>query len=297
VRERIGSLAIPPAWKEVWICPNPKGHLQATGRDEAGRKQYRYHPRWEEVRTVEKFERLRAFGHALSGLRRAVDRALAGEGLGRERVLAAVVKLLESTALRIGNDEYARENQTYGLTTLRDKHVRVEGHRIHIQCVAKGGADVDLTVTDRRLASIVAACQEVPGYEVFKWVEDGAKQDVKSDDVNAFIREATGGDFTAKDFRTWLGTLHAYEHLCENGEPADEDETAAHRLAAVDAVAERLMNTRAVARGSYIHPGVLEQYGEENGLYRARAQSSRRGTGLSACERSLLRLLDSLDGG
>ncbi|MEZ4421926.1 MAG: DNA topoisomerase IB [Gemmatimonadota bacterium] len=292
-KERIRALAIPPAWTEVWIASDRRSHLQATGRDDRGRKQYRYHPIWDEVRDTVKFERLRAFGHALPTVRDRVDEALRQRSLSRERVLAAVVALLEMTAIRVGNDEYARENDTYGLTTIRRRHVVVEGDRIEFDFEAKGGKEAHVVVRDARLARVVDACRELPGYEVFKWVdEEGERHDVKSRDVNEFLRDITGEPFTAKDFRTWLGTVQAFCHLCGCEEEGDEKARAQQCVEAVDAVAERLRNTRAVARSAYIHPAVLDLHAE--GELRTRASGRSRESGLSPEEAGLLALLDDL---
>jgi DNA topoisomerase-1 len=296
-RERVEALAVPPAWTNVWISPDPSGHLQATGRDERERKQYRYHPAWEEVRATEKFDRMVRFARALPRVRAQVDGALDRPGQGRERVLAAVLRLLEITSVRVGNDEYARENNTYGLTTIRDRHVTVEGNRIDMEFESKGGKTTRVSVEDERLAAIVEACQDIPGYEVFKWVdEEGEKQDVKSDDVNAFIREISEGDFTAKDFRTWAGTLHAFRHLSACDPPADEREADAHCLAAIDAVADFLGNTREVSRGAYVHSGILELY--RGGKLHRRCDdlaADEGASGLSGAERALLEALEKLD--
>ena len=296
-RSRILALAIPPAWTDVWIATDPRGHIQATGRDERGRKQYRYHPLWEEVRDVVKFGRLRAFGRALPRIRRGVSRALRSRTLSRARVLAAVIALLEATAIRVGNDEYARENDTFGLTTLRRRHVQVDGDRILFRLTTKGGKRAELALRDRTLARVVLECRDAPGHELFKWV-DAARQrhDVKSGDVNEFLRELAGEDFTAKDFRTWLGTVHAFAHLCGLDEPASARAAEKQCVEAIDSVAERLRNTRAVARGSYIHPAVLASHLERplGRRFRMGPAGRTRGTGLSSVEKRLLALLDEV---
>ncbi len=262
-RERIASLAIPPAWTEVWISPDPRGHVQATGRDDRGRKQYRYHPRWREIRDATKFHRMVRFGESLPAIRAAVEAALRKRSLTREKVLATVVRLLETSCIRIGNDEYARENGTYGLTTLRRRHVQLEGSRVRFRFEAKGRQEVEVSIRDPKVVRVVRECREIPGYELFQYVdEEGEKRDVKSEDVNAYLKELSGEDFTAKDFRTWIGTLHAFSRLCAHGVPADETEAKKHRLEAVDHVAEQLRNTRAVCRDFYVHPGVLDAYDE-----------------------------------
>jgi DNA topoisomerase-1 len=261
VLQRIRSLAIPPAWTDVWICPWPNGHLQATGRDAKGRKQYRYHPRWHSDRGTENFGRMVAFAKALPRIRRRCDRDLARRGMPREKVLAAVVRLLEMTLIRVGNDEYARLNRSFGLTTMRGRHARVEGTRIRFRFRGKAGLVHDVGLRDRRLAAIVRRCQELPGQELFAYVDDdGEVRDVASDDVNEYIREASGGDFTAKDFRTWAGTLLAYRAL-RALQPVDHPPAAKRNVVeAMRRTAARLGNTPTVARGSYVHPAVLEAY-------------------------------------
>jgi DNA topoisomerase-1 len=258
---RIRSLAIPPAWTEVWISPWANGHLQATGRDAKGRKQYRYHPRWRTDRGIENFGRMVAFAKALPRIRRRCDRDLARRGMSREKVLAAVVRLLEMTLIRVGNDEYARLNRSFGLTTMRGRHARVEGTRIKFRFRGKSGTIHEVGLRDRRLASIVRRCQDLPGQELFAYVDDdGEVRDVESDDVNDYIREASGGDFSAKDFRTWAGTLLAYRAL-RALQPVDHPPAAKRNVVqAMKQTAERLGNTPAVTRGSYVHPAVLEAY-------------------------------------
>lgn len=260
-RERIESLAIPPAWTDVWICPDGNGHIQATGRDDRGRKQYRYHPRWREVRNATKFYRMIRFGEALPRIRERVEADLRRLGLPRDKVLAAVIRLLETTLVRVGNEEYKRENGTFGLTTLRDRHVEFDGSEVRFRFAGKGGEEQEASVRDGRLAKIVRECQEIPGYELFQYYDDeGEKRAIGSVDVNAYLKEAGGADFTAKDFRTWAGTVHAFRALCEAGPAETDKETKARTLAAIDYVAERLRNTRDVCRSFYVHPGVLESY-------------------------------------
>ena len=259
--ERIRKIVIPPAWTDVWISPWANGHLQATGRDARGRKQYRYHPRWRERRGAENFARMIAFAKALPRIRRRAERDLAKRGLPREKVLGAVIRLLELTLIRVGNDEYARLNRSFGLTTLRDRHAKIEGAKVRFRFRGKGGIDHEVGLRDRRLAGVVRRCQELPGQELFQYVdEDGDARDVTSDDVNDYLREISGGDFTAKDFRTWAGTLLAYRALRalqpqDHGTPAKKNVVQAMKV-----TAERLGNTPAVARGSYVHPAVLEAY-------------------------------------
>jgi len=258
---RIRSLVIPPAWTAVWICPDPRGHVQATGRDARGRKQYRYHPRWREVRDQDKYGRLSEFGRALPAIRRRVGRDLARPGLPRAKVLAAVVKLLETTFIRVGNDEYARQNRSYGLTTMRDGHVRVNGSKVRFFFRGKSGIQHQLELDDRRLARIVKQCRDLPGQELFQYIDErGAVVDVGSSDVNAYLKELTGTDFTSKDFRTWAGTVLAAKLLCES-EPGTSATAGKKTVAsAIDEVARRLGNTRAVCRKCYVHPAVIDAY-------------------------------------
>lgn len=297
VRERIAALAIPPAWTEVWICRDARGHIQATGRDDAGRKQYRYHEKWTEVRDTTKFHRMIRFGEKLPAIRERVEAAMRKRDLSREKALATVLRLLETTCIRVGNDAYARENGTYGLTTIRKRHVELDGSTIRFQFEAKGAQDVEVSVRDARIARVVRECQDIPGYELFKYFdENGERRDVKSEDVNAYIREISGEDFTAKDFRTWMATLHAFTRLAQF-DPTDDDEDPdldAHCLVAVDYVAEQLRNTRAVSRGSYIHPGVLEAYtNAERKLFTTKRVASK--DWMDAEEVALLRLLRRID--
>ncbi len=261
VLARIRSLAIPPAYTEVWICPRPDGHIQATGRDAKGRKQYRYHPRWHAVRDATKYERMEAFADALPGIRARVAADLRRAGLPREKVLATVVRLLETTLIRVGNDEYAATNESFGLTTVRNEHAEVEGGRVAFRFRGKSGRDWEVDVADPRVAKVVLACQELPGQELFAYRdEEGAVHDVGSADVNAYLREISGQDITAKDFRTWAGTVLAALALREF--EAFDSVTAAKKnvRAAIEAVAARLGNTPTVCRKAYVHPGLLEGY-------------------------------------
>jgi len=263
-KQRIQSLGIPPAWTGVWICPNPKGHIQATGRDARGRKQYRYHPEWRAVRDETKFGRMLAFARALPRLRRRVEADLAMPGLRRERVLAAVVRLLDATLIRVGNEEYARQNGSFGLTTLRSDHIEVAGEKLAFRFRGKSGKDHEVGVRDRRLARLLRHCQELPGQALFQYRdEDGEFRAIDSEDVNRYLREATGDEFSAKDFRTWGGTVLAVCALQECG-PGGSDAGArkGNVLAAIDRVTERLGNTRAVCRRYYIHPEVFAAYEE-----------------------------------
>jgi DNA topoisomerase-1 len=258
---RIRSLAIPPAWTDVWICPSPSGHIQATGRDARGRKQYRYHPRWREVRDETKYGRMLAFADALPRIRAGVESALSKAGFSREKVLATVVRLLEMTLIRVGNQEYARQNGSYGLTTLRNDHVDVDGATIRFHFRGKAGVEHSLELHDRRIARIVERCLDLPGEELFGYTDaDGKAHSVESADVNAYIRELAGADFSAKDFRTWTGTvLAAYalrELKCDGGATATKKNVAA----AVRRVARRLGNTPAVCRKCYVHPAIFQAY-------------------------------------
>lgn len=259
--ERLKSLAVPPAYTDVWICPYPNGHIQATGRDEKGRKQYRYHPRFREAREASKFHRIMAFAEALPGIRRRIDADMGQRGLPREKVLATVVHLLETTLIRVGNDDYARSNKSYGLTTLRDPHVKIAGSEMRFRFKGKSGKEWSVSVRDRRVAKIVKACQDLPGQELFQYLDDtGERRDVTSSDVNAYLREITGEDFTAKDFRTWAGTVLAALALREF-EAFDSEAKAKRNLrAAIESVASRLGNTPTICRKCYIHPQILGCY-------------------------------------
>jgi len=258
--ERIRRLAIPPAWTDVWICRWPNGHLQATGRDARGRKQYRYHARYRARRDTAKFERLVAFAKALPAIRDQVDRDLARSGLPREKVLAAVVRLLELTLIRVGNDEYARLNRSFGITTLRDRHASVEGSRIRFRFRGKSGKQHEVGLRDRRLANVVKRCRDLPGQELFQYVDDdGEPRDVASDDVNAYLAGIAPG-VTAKDFRTWAGTVLAWRALRSLGTGTTDREKQRNVAAAIRETADNLGNTAAVARQAYVHPAVVEAY-------------------------------------
>ncbi|HEX5110923.1 MAG TPA: hypothetical protein VFV95_20870 [Vicinamibacterales bacterium] len=259
--ERIAALVVPPAWTDVWICPDPRGHLQATGRDARGRKQYRYHRAWRACRDETKFDRLTTFAEALPGLRRRITTHLSRSGLPREKVLATVVRLLERSLIRVGNDEYARQNHSFGLTTLRDSHVRVRGATLRFSFRGKSGVRHAVHVTDRVLARIVKQCRDLPGQELFQYLdENGRRRNVTSSHVNAYLKDLTGEEFTAKDFRTWAGTVLAVTALRECGKAQSQRTAKKHVLQAVEAVAGVLGNTKAVCRNSYIHPAVLEAY-------------------------------------
>jgi DNA topoisomerase I len=259
--KRIRSLAIPPAWTDVWVCPDPNGHLQAVGRDQRGRKQYRYHPRWREVRDEAKFGKMLVFSRALPLIRARVDEDLKRHGLPRERVLAAIVRLMDLTLFRVGNTEYAKENKSFGLTTLRNRHVAIDGSRIHIHFRGKSGKQHESDINDRRLARIVKNCQDLPGYELFQYIdEEGNRHPVDSADVNDYLREITGEEVTAKDFRTWAGTHMAAQALREFEHFDSESKRKKAIVQAVEKVSKHLGNTPAVCRRCYIHPAIFDGY-------------------------------------
>lgn len=293
---RIRSLAIPPAWQDVWICPTANGHLQATGRDVRGRKQYRYHARWREAQDRHKYERIIAFAKTLPKIRRVVARHMRKRGLPREKVLAATVKLLEATLIRVGNEEYARDNQSFGLTTMHDDHVQVRGPTIRFDFRGKHGVEHEIDIKDRRLASIVHACRDLPGQELFQYIDEaGEIRDVGSGDVNDYLRAISGEDFTAKDFRTWAGTALAAQALQEF-EDFDSKAAGKRNVAkAIERVAERLGNTRAICRKSYVHPAIIDAYMDRSSIdmLKRRAESELRSRlhRLSAEEAAVLALL------
>ncbi len=298
VLRRIRSLAIPPAYLDVWICPIANGHIQATGRDSRGRKQYRYHPKWRETRDETKFGRMLAFSGALSKIRRRVEHDLGLPGLPREKVLAAVVRLLESTGIRVGNNEYARANQSFGLTTLQGDHVEVAGSTMRFEFQGKSGKTHTVSLSDKRLARIVRRCQALPGEDLFQYVDgDGVQQNIGSGDVNEYLREITGEDFTAKDFRTWAGTILALDALRDIGPSASDREAKTAIVQAIDRVAVQLNNTRAVCRKYYVHPMIFDYYlaGTITNGNGARGRNGKHdlATGLSAEERAVVRLLRS----
>lgn len=285
--ERIRSLAIPPAWTDVWICPSPNGHLQATGRDARGRKQHRYHPRFREVREGAKFEKLADFAKALPALRAQVDRDMRKQGLPREKVLATIVHLLDTTLIRVGNDEYAKSNKSYGLTTLKDQHAKVEGGKLRFVFTGKSGKSWKLTIENKRVAKVVKAAQELPGQRLFQYLDDdGAPQSVTSTDVNAYLREITDADITAKDFRTWGGTVLAAAEFARLGAFDTQTLAKANVKAAVETVSSSLGNTPTICRKCYVHPRVLETY-LGGGLKLGRAKRD----GLSAHEAAVLAFL------
>ncbi len=262
---RIRALVIPPAWRNVWICPSARGHLQAVGWDARGRKQYRYHAEYRAIRDQAKFSRMIAFGTALAQIRRQVESDLRRRGLPREKVLATVVRLLETTFIRVGNDEYAKENDSFGLTTMKDRHAKIAGAKLMFRFRGKSGLEHSIELTDERLARIVKQCQDLPGYELFQYVdESGEICRVDSADVNRYIREVAGQDFTAKDFRTWAGTVLAVRELAAAGEARNESQTKHAVVDAIKSVAGKLGNRPSTCRKYYIHPAVLESYADHS---------------------------------
>ncbi|MFT4067478.1 MAG: DNA topoisomerase IB [Paraburkholderia sp.] len=260
VIQRINALAIPPAYEDVWICSDPRGHLQATGRDARGRKQYRYHPRWRETRDADKYERMAEFGRALPRIRARVARDLKQPGMPGDKVIAAIVPLLDTTLVRIGSVEYARDNQSYGLTTLRKKHVKIEAGQLRFRFRGKSGIEHDVTIDNPRLKRIVRRCAELPGHDLFQYLdEDGARHTVGSAEINGYLRRASGADFTAKDYRTWAGSVYALAALrgliCGSAAEARR-----HLVATVKDVAALLRNTPAVCRRCYIHPAIISAF-------------------------------------
>ena len=258
---RIKSLVIPPAWTNVWICSDPQGHLQATGRDARGRKQYRYHPKFRQMRDDVKYSRLPAFAQALRRIRRRTAADVRKKGLPREKVLAAAVQLLEKTLIRIGNEEYARANGSVGLTTMHDRHAKIRGSEVRFEFRGKSGVAHAVELHDPRLAKIVKACRDLPGYELFQYVDDnGERKTISSDDVNGYLREISGEDFTAKDFRTWAGTVLAAQALARLARYKSKSEAKRNVMDAIACVSTRLGNTKAVCRKAYIHPAIFAAY-------------------------------------
>ena len=296
--KRIRALAVPPAWTEVWICTDPRGHLQATGRDARGRKQYRYHPSWRTCRDETKYDRMQAFAAALPAIRARTAADLARPGLPREKVLATVVQLLEKSLIRVGNEEYARQNQSFGLTTMRDKHVDVKGSTLSFQFRGKSGIRHAVSVDDKRLARIVKQCKDLPGQDLFQYVdEEGELRNVGSADVNAYLKEISGEDFTAKDFRTWSGTVLACAALRELERGETLAQAKKNVVQAIEAVSKLLGNTRSVCRKSYIHPAVIDSYVDGSmleGLKRRAAPALRKAAArLRPDEAAVLALLTS----
>jgi len=264
---RIKRLAIPPAWTDVWICPSPNCHIQATGRDARCRKQYLYHERWREVRDENKYDRIISFGKALPKIRRRVARDLKLPGLPRNKVLATVVQLLERTFIRIGNEEYARENKSFGLTTMKDRHVEVRGAKLRFRFRGKSGREHEIDVTDRRTAKIIIKLQDLPGQDLFQYLDDDGKRcDISSQDVNEYLREITGEDFSAKDFRTWAGTVLTAIALHAQDKFENQKQAKANIKTAISAVAKVLGNTPAICRKCYVHPAVLDTYLDQKSI-------------------------------
>ena len=293
--QRIKSLAIPPAWREVWICPIRNGHLQATGRDAKGRKQHRYHPRWREVRDENKYGRILTFARALPLIRQRVDGDLRLPGLPRDKILATVVRLLETSHIRVGNEEYARQNKSYGLATLRNRHVNVSGSTIRFEFRGKSGVEHALDINDRRLAKIIKRCQDLPGYELFQYIDDdGEHRAIDATDVNDYIRQIAGEDFSTKDFRTWAGTVLAARALRQFETAASDSESKRNVVQAIESVAKKLGNTKAVCRKCYIHPAVLQSYTDGSLLRALRRRLKKEindSLGLDAEEAAVLKLL------
>ncbi len=289
--ERIRKLVIPPAWTDVWISPDPLGHLQATGRDARGRKQYRYHARWREVRDETKYGRMIEFGRALPAIRRRIDADLRRKGLPKRKVLATIVKLLERTYIRVGNEEYARTNRSFGLTTMQDGHVKVSGPKIRFRFRGKSGVEHELDLSDRKLARIVKDCQDLDGQELFQFKnDDGEVVDIGSGDVNAYLKELTGQDFTSKDFRTWHGTKLALELLCKCGAIETNAKAKKSISQCIEQVAQQLGNTKAVCRKSYVHPAVIDAY-LDGTIAKASARAARAMGSLTQAEAAVLGLL------
>lgn len=286
---RIRALAVPPAYTDVWISPIANGHLQATGRDARGRKQYRYHKRWREVRDETKFGRMIAFAKALPKIRNTVDQHMSLPGLPREKVLATVVQLLETTLIRVGNEEYAKDNKSYGLTTMKDQHVQISGSTLRFKFKGKSGVRHAIDLRDRRLARIVQACRDIPGQELFQYEDDGGNhQAIDSQDINDYIKEISGEDFTAKDFRTWVGTVACALTLAELPPVENQADAKENVIEAIKLVAQRLGNTPSVCRKSYVHPSIIDQYLEAGPL---KPLASRSGA-LQPEEKAVLRLLE-----
>ena len=289
---RIKRLAIPPAWTDVWICPSPNGHIQATGRDARRRKQYRYHERWREVRDENKFDRLGQFAKALPKIRRRVSQDLKLPGLPRQKVLATIVRLLERTFIRVGNEEYARDNKSFGLTTMKNHHVKIKGAKVRFRFRGKSGRQHDVDVTDHRIAKVIAKCEDLPGQDLFQYLEEnGEARDVTSQDVNEYLREIAGEDFTAKDFRTWGGTVLAAIALSKQEEFQTKNEAKSNIKTAICAVAEVLGNTPAVCRKCYVHPLIVEAYLKQTRIGGLNGSKSLEPPNLRRVERAVLKFL------
>ena len=295
---RIKRVAVPPAWSDVWICPSPNGHIQATGRDARRRKQYQYHDRWREIRDENKYDRLVNFGKALPKIRRRLKKDLALSSLPREKVLATIVQLLERSLIRVGNEEYARENKSFGLTTMQDRHVDVKGSKLRFRFRGKSGRQHEVDVTDRRIARIVMKLQDLAGQSLFQYLDDeGNARDITSQDVNEYLREITGADFTAKDFRTWAGTVLAAVALGKLGASETKRQAKTNIKHAIGAVAEVLGNTPAICRQCYIHPAVLEAYLNGNSINgfkpNRREEFEKQGTDLASAQKAVLKFLQN----
>lgn len=297
--QRIKKLAIPPAWETVWICKKEAGHIQATGIDTKGRKQYRYHPQWEVLRNETKFHRLYEFGKILPSIRLKVEEDLTKKDLNEEKVLATVVSLMERTFIRVGNDGYEKLYGSYGLTTLKDKHVKVAGNTVQFSFKGKKGVYHNITLHNRKLARLVQKCKDIPGKELFQYFgQDGVRYSIDSGMVNRYIKEASGGDFTAKDFRTWAGTLHILQTFCTLGNPEGDADCKKNIVAALDEVSHKLGNTRTVCKKYYVHPGIIRLY-EERSLdkYLKQLDNIEKDdhlTGLTSEERVLMNILKEL---
>ncbi len=294
---RFKALVIPPAWTKVWICPLPNGHLQATGRDEKGRKQYRYHPDWQRIRSQTKFNRTIAFGSTLPLIREKTEEHLNLRKLSREKVLATVARLLETTCIRVGNVEYAKENSSFGLTTMRNRHVEICGSKVRFQFRGKSGVQHELELNDRRIARIVKQCRDLPGYELFEYFdENGDRQTISSDDVNAYLKEITGEEFTAKDFRTWAGTVAAAQTLTELGEFTSQTQAKKNITEAIKQAAKQLGNRPATCRKYYVHPAIIDAYMDGSLLSTMKEQEEQETQdspyALNAQERGVLAVLE-----
>lgn len=289
--KRIRSLVLPPAWTDVWICPDPKGHLQATGRDKRGRLQYRYHPNWRATRDKSKYHKMVPFGEVLPRIRRRVRRDLRRPTLDKQKVLALAVRLLEETLIRIGNDEYAEENDSFGLTTMRNSHAHISSHTVRFCFRGKSGKDHDISIQDKILARVLRSCRDLPGEDLLEYIDDkGDIRDVRAEDVNAYLKEITGTEITAKDFRTWAATVHAALLLARFPPTESNKQVTRNIVRAIEDVAAKLGNTPAVCRKSYVHPFILDCYANKSLQHKLHGARRRR-SGLKAGEAAVLRLL------
>ena len=297
--DRIKKLAIPPAWTDVWICKNKNGHIQATGKDARGRKQYKYHPLWHVLRNETKFHRMYEFGKLLPSMRLKIEEDLAKKELCEEKVMATVVSLMERTYIRIGNEDYEKMYGSYGLTTLKDNHVKINGDTIHFSFKGKKGIDQNISLKNKRLAKMIKKCREIPGRELFQYFDaEGKRQSIDSGMVNRYIKDATGGDYSAKDFRTWAGTLNILRAFKTIGLADSDSDSKKNIIAALDEVSKQLGNTRTVCKKYYVHPGVIRLYEEKN-LYKYineldEIEESDNLTGLTSDERVLMKILKQL---